>query len=182
MAFRPVFKRERDGRVLVSLERSELDLLSQLASQLRGLLDAPSPDDAAIDRLFPRAYLDPTEEEAEEVWQAIAGSDLLARRIEALRTLVEDVEATGSDESTKRVRFYLDRESEAAWLGVLNDLRLTLGSRLGITEDEEVGGRAQSADTTALAVYDWLTQIQGALVDLALDEMSPEGGAPESEP
>ena len=50
-----------------------------------------------------------------------------------------------------------------AWLGVLNDTRLVLGTRLGVTEEEHVLDPADP-DAGAYALYQWLTMVQGDLV------------------
>ena len=39
--------------------------------------------DAVTQRLFPRAYLDPTEEEAESQWQELVHDDLVEARLDA---------------------------------------------------------------------------------------------------
>ena len=51
-----------------------------------------------------------------------------------------------------------------AWLGVLNDTRLVLGTRLGVTEEEHVLDPADP-DAGAYALYQWLTWVQGDLVE-----------------
>ena len=50
-----------------------------------------------------------------------------------------------------------------AWLGVLNDTRLVLGTRLGVTEEERVLDPADP-EAGAYALYQWLTMVQGDLV------------------
>ena len=55
----------------------------------------------------------------------------------------------------------------SSWRTALNDLRLVLGTRLGVTEEtyiDETGPR-----TPGLTVYVWLTWLQGELVE-ALSE------------
>ncbi len=54
-----------------------------------------------------------------------------------------------------------------AWLGALNDLRLALGTRLGVEEDwAEQLAALDDGDPRALllAVYDWLSWLQETLV------------------
>ena len=53
------------------------------------------------------------------------------------------------------------------WLRALNDVRLALGVRLGITEEyeHELGGLGSDDPRAAyLQVYDWLTYLQETLV------------------
>ena len=53
---------------------------------------------------------------------------------------------------------------EEAALQVINDLRLAIGTRLGVSEDrQEID--PESADAQAWAVYSWLSGMQEALVD-----------------
>lgn len=65
------------------------------------------------------------------------------------------------------VEIALTPDDVAAWLGVLNDLRLVLGTRLEITEDEPDLDPAHP-DAAAYAVYYWLTYLQGELVEQLL--------------
>ena len=53
----------------------------------------------------------------------------------------------------------------AAWLRTTNDLRLALGTRLDITEDTEPPDDVTGEEGQQLAVYYWLTALQGSLVD-----------------
>jgi hypothetical protein len=59
----------------------------------------------------------------------------------------------------------LDREQAGAWLRSSNDLRLALGTRLDITEDTEPPDEIADEEDQQLAVYYWLTALQGSLVD-----------------
>ena len=61
----------------------------------------------------------------------------------------------------------LSRDEAQSWLGTLNDLRLTLGSRLGVQEDnhELLAALAEDDPTfAAFHIYDWLTFLQDTLV------------------
>jgi hypothetical protein len=165
------FERAKDGALVVRLQTEEVDVLRQLAGELTELFQNPEADDAARDRLFPRAYLDPTEEGAEEEWQRLVHPDLVAQRLAALQLLVD----TLPEERTRggKVEARLDGEQEAAWLGVLNDARLALGSRLGVTEEHDLDDISPDDPTfVAWNVYGWLTALQGELVQVLLGDMS----------
>ena len=54
-----------------------------------------------------------------------------------------------------------------AWLGVLNDTRLVLGTRLGVTEDEP-DIDLDAPEARSYAVYYWLTGLQGDLIEMLL--------------
>jgi len=66
-------------------------------------------------------------------------------------------------------RVDVDAEGYDRWLRVLNDLRLTLGTRLDISEDDEhwqiVPDDPRSA---AYLLYGWLTEVQDTVVRIAL--------------
>jgi len=169
------FRRRPDGRLAVELHRAEAELLAHLAEELTELLETPDPADPAIDRLFPRAYLDPTEEEAEQSFSSLVAPDLLRGRLDALRALAATVRPPSgevdADDDTVRV-LELDADQEAQWLSILNDARLALGIRLGVSDDrEEVALEPDDPLLHAHQVYDWLTYLQGELVEVLLDEL-----------
>src|SRR4051794_30503688 len=130
------FDRAKNGQLVVRLQTEEVDVLRQLAGELTELFENPEADDAARDRLFPRAYLDPTEEDSEAEWQRFVHPDLVSQRLASLQLLIE----TLPEEAGRggRVEAHLDDEQEAAWLGVLNDARLALGTRLGVTDEHDL--------------------------------------------
>jgi len=164
------FARRRGGTVDATFERGELELLEGLPEQLRTLYGADD-DDPARARLFPRAYLDPTEEQAEAEWQELVQPGLLEARLDALSTLETTIAAA---EPTKRDRLvvHLSAEEANAWLSVLNDARLALGSRLGVTDDTDLATLDPSdPDAPTLAAYGWLTYLEGELVDTLLGDM-----------
>jgi hypothetical protein len=59
----------------------------------------------------------------------------------------------------------LDDDQARAWLRTTNDLRLALGTRLGVTADTEPPEDPTEEEGSQLAVYYWLTAVQGSLVD-----------------
>ena len=121
--------------------------------------------DPVLERLFPRAYLDPTEEEAEADWQRLVHGDLLDGRRRKLAT----VEGTLAAATPKRSRFELtlNEEQAQAWLAVLNDARLALGTRLEVTEDLDMSGvDPDDPDTAPYAVYWWLGMMEERLLDV----------------
>jgi len=158
------FRRGSGDTLVVSLAPVELELLRGLPDQLQAVLDGPA-DDPARSRLFPRAYLDPTAETEDEQWQELVHPELLRERAEQLTTITASfgrAEAAGEWQEIA-----LEPDDVQAWLGVLNDLRLVLGARLGVTADPR---RVDPEDpqAPAFAVYDWLTGLEADLVDQLL--------------
>jgi hypothetical protein len=120
-----------------------------------------------LERLFPRAYLDPTEEQAESDWQRFVHDDLVVGRRQAVQT----VEHSLADALVRRGRFELSLNDEQAqaWLAVINDARLALGTRLEVTEDMNLSRLdPDDPDTAPYAVYWWLGVLEERLVDVLL--------------
>lgn len=175
----PGFRRNRHGEIWLHMAPDDRALLDALLEQMRVLLapddeSAPGgaapdpladfvgidptavrPADPALARLFPDAYEDP--DEADE-FRRFTQRDLRAQKIRH----VEMAHATLMRANPTR----LSPEEQQAWLGTLNDLRLTLGTRLGVTEDPiDLEGRdAEDPSTSMYLVYDWLTYHQDRLV------------------
>ena len=170
------FLKRRDGVELrlSEAERSVLsDLLGELAdwlqpaepgptqdplSQLVGIPEAADrPADPALLRLFPDAY-DDADDAAD--FRRFTEADLRQQRAERTqrsRATLTRVAGNG------RIPLHADEAQD--WLTTLNDVRLVLGTRLGVTEETE-----QAADLQGQghAVYDWLTWLQATLVEALL--------------
>lgn len=155
------FRAGPDDTLTVSLAEEELGLLRALPEQLRDVFE-DDVDDPARARLFPRAYLDPTAETEEAEWQALVGPSLLRERLDAL----ELISVTLSRAELVRDWWQIDLtpDEAQAWLGVLNDTRLVLGTRLGVTEEERELDPADP-DAGPYALYQWLTWVQGDLIE-----------------
>jgi hypothetical protein len=140
----------RNGGYRLRLGASERDALRSLCRELRELIQ---DQDEAVARLYPAAYRDDPAASAE--FARLVHGELTAGRLEALLT----VEAT-LDAQT------LDQAQLSSWCGALNDLRLVLGERLGVTEDMyESGIDPRDPRAQELALYGWLTWLQGNVVE-----------------
>ena len=175
------WSRARDGQVRLRLAGTEAATILGLVREMREVLDGPA-DDPIMQRLFPRAYLDPTEDQAETTWRALAGPDLLRDRLDRLDRLTAVLEPVALGERTEAIA--LDADAEADWLCVLNDTRLTLGTAIGIRDDDEddrddPGDPDEMDDDDpqrpARYLYQVLTYFQGELVEVLLGSM-PEAG------
>ena len=141
------FRRRGDGTYSVSLSEVDRTLLGDLVVQLRSLLTTASP---ALVRLFPPAYGD--DEERNQGYTALAGSELVERRLGAL----DAVEATLQAEQ-------LTEDELATWMRSVNDIRLVLGTILGVDEDSPPPGPGD--DTAPLyATYEYLGLLLERLV------------------
>ena len=179
MALRPVKRRRRDGRVVITLPAPVAQLLAQVVNELGDVFASP-PAGEVMNRLFPRAYLDPTEEQAEQQWQSLVHDDLVRARLAAVSAMVADLD-TASPTTRDRVEIVLDRDAETRWLTVLNDARLTLGTALGVTEDEPLEFPDDDPRAAGADVYALLSALQGELVEVLLDDL-PETGTDDPAP
>jgi hypothetical protein len=156
--FRPRIARTRHGAYAVHLPAPERELLANLVDQLRELLELTT-DDPSVRRLFPTAYHEDAERDQE--YQQLVRDELLAGRLAALAT----VEATaGADE--------LDEAELTAWLTALNDLRLVLGTRLDVSEDQ-TDIAEDDPDAPAMAVYGYLSVLLGDVLDALAQDLPP---------
>ncbi|GIU97373.1 MAG: hypothetical protein KatS3mg013_1176 [Actinomycetota bacterium] len=158
------FRRDREG-FAVRLERPARALLGALASELAGVLTgATADDDPAVARLFPTAYPDDPARTME--FEHVAGEDLRRDRLERLQIL--------SDSANAR---WLTEDQLLAWMGAINDARLVLGVRLGVTEETDARSFADDPDRArAWATYAYLSALLEAIVE-ALGDPLPERGS-----
>jgi hypothetical protein len=143
-------KRRIDGRIELRLPKAERILLKSLPSQVAELIEAGDPSTV---RIFPPAYPDDPDAEAE--YKSIARSGLLDRHRRALQVIADTADAG-----------LLDPEEAQLWLAALNDMRLVIGTRLGVTEDMGPPPPADDPTAPARAVYDYLTWLQQMLVEV----------------
>jgi hypothetical protein len=107
-----------------------------------------------IQRLYPDGYTD--DDEASREYRELVHSDLQAGRIGRLQACRAELPLGGG-------RMELDDEALDRWLRELNDLRLGLGTRLGVTEEDGLDD-----SQPAVQIYTWLTAVQDMLVMHAL--------------
>ena len=167
-------ERRRGGGATVRFEAVEVAALRDLAGQVGQVLGGGVPEhgtDPIRDRLFPRAYVDPTEDRSEDEFQSVVHEDLVRAKSDAVAALLADLDAT--TDRRDRVTLELDGEALEHWVGALNDVRLTLGVVLGVTEDDDTEAALPDDDPRAagLATYQWLTWIQGSLVEVLMEGM-----------
>jgi uncharacterized protein DUF2017 len=141
------FKRVAGDRVRVRLGHGEVAVLKGLPDQLRAVL-AEGADEPVNQRLFPPAYLDVADVEQDAEYQRLMHDDLVKEKLANLDLVTASL-ARGST-GVRRWTVELSAEEAAAWLGVLNDLRLALGVRLDITDDFD--GEVDPADPRAPAL------------------------------
>lgn len=164
-------RRNRGGPIVLRFEPIEAQTLIEIVAGVRTVLEEGAGDDAVSRRLFPRAYLDPTEEAAETEWQALVQPDLLRTRLDALAAVTGSLQDAPS---TRRgdLEIVLDEVSQGQWLGVINDARLAIGTALDITEETELHDfAADDPRQGQFLLYGALTALEGELVDALLGDL-----------
>ena len=194
------FEAAGDGGAAIALDEVEISILRSLTVQFLELLgpgeqqadaeddplaglftEGPSepPADPALARLFPDAYRDPDAKEPASSTSRAASAEF--------RRFTESELRTGKREHAVAVVRALDALTPAGrggavltltaddcrcWLGALNDLRLTIGTRLEVTDDEDGGGLYELPDEDPrkpmVMAYLWLGALQETLVETLL--------------
>jgi hypothetical protein len=116
------------------------------------------PDDPVLARLLPDAYRDDPEASGE--FRRYTEQGLRSGKAAAARTVLATLPPGGG-------RIRLSEPEAQAWLRALNDVRLALGVRLGVTDDfdEQVADMGPDDPRSAyVGVYQWLAFLQETLV------------------
>ena len=168
-----MFKSGFGGKLTLNLDDAELGVLSQLFEQMVELLEHPESEsgidplakmlnmsgstqisqDPALARLFPAGYSD--DEHASADFRRFTEQDLRGQKLAAIAT----VRGTLNDWTGKSS---ITAEQAQDWLKAINDLRLVLGTRLEINE---VSDRDHDSDEPGMHLYNYLTYLQGTLID-----------------
>ena len=153
--------RARGDELVARFDPAEVGVLGLLLDQLERLLDADEvSDDPVLQRLFPDGHRGDAEIAAD--YRDMTEESLRSGKADDLASVRATLPLGGGE-----VR--LDRDQAGAWLRTTNDVRLALGVRLDITEDTEPPDDPDEDDGQQLAVYYWLTAVQGSLVDALVD-------------
>lgn len=186
------FEATPGGGAAVALDEVEIAILRSLAVQLLELIgpgdepaegedplaalftEGPSepPSDPALARLFPEAYGDDDTElrAASAEFRRFTENDLRTRKRDDALVVVRTLDALtpGGDGAAVLT---LTADECRSWLGSLNDLRLTIGTRLEVSgeDDGEDGSLYRLPDSDPrkpmIMAYLWLGALQETLVE-----------------
>ncbi len=182
------FHARRGGGVVATFEAHEADLLRNLAAQiiellrhesavpeehgdpLESMLDftgpTTAPDDPVLARLFPDAY--EGDEEAAGDFRRFTESELRSGKAAHAGAVIDDLESAGLGDQPEPGTV-LDIEIDAAraldWLKAFTDIRLALGTRLGIEEDTDLDALPEDDPrVVVIEIYQWTSYLQESLV------------------
>ncbi|GLF93485.1 DUF2017 domain-containing protein [Streptomyces yaizuensis] len=183
------------GGAAVALDEVEISILRSLAVQLLELIgpgetpvegadplaalfaEGPSepPSDPALARLFPDAYGGPDAEEADRSlreasaeFRRFTENDLRTHKRDDALAVVRALDALSPGEEGGAVLTLPPGEC-VHWLRALNDLRLTIGTRLEVTDEDESSALYRLPDSDPrkpmVMAYLWLGVLQETLVE-----------------
>jgi hypothetical protein len=132
--------------------------LAALEAMVQGPGADKPPEDPVLARLLPDGYRDDPDAAGE--FRKYTEPALRSAQHQAAQEMLDTLPDAGG-------RIQLTQDQALSWLKALNDVRLALGVRLGVTEEfEEQWGRLKPDDPqwSAFEVYAWLGAVQESLV------------------
>ncbi|MFF2508373.1 DUF2017 domain-containing protein [Streptomyces sp. NPDC058067] len=187
------------GGAAVALDEVEISIIRSLAVQLLELIgpgpggeasddplaelfaEGPSepPSDPVLQRLFPDAYGGPVDEDAtvdqadeqrahSAEFRRFTENDLRAGKREDALAVIRSLDALAAAGEGGAV-LKLTPEESVRWMRALNDLRLAIGTRLDITDEEDTDVLYRLPDEDPrkpmVMAYLWLGGLQETLVE-----------------
>jgi hypothetical protein len=175
--------RKRRKTVVVSFAEHEADILANLLRNLVELLydglpprsaessdplaallesDGPTtpPEDVVLQRLLPDAYKQ--DDLASSEFRRFTERGLREGKVTDAKRVLSALEESGADEIA------LEPDEQLSWLRAINDLRLAIGTRLDIKDEDDYSTweKLPDEDPRRLTydLYDWLGYLQSALL------------------
>ncbi len=189
------FRRRRGGAITATFSRDEATLLANLVAQLVELLrddentrkessgddleelvgafgSTEPPTDPVMVRLLPAGYRE--DDAAAGEFRRFTEAGLRSGKVVAAEEVLGDL---GDPSEADQVSVTLRGEASLVWARCLNDLRLSIGTRLEVTEDDENRFDALDPDDPVRWTYDvyiWLGWLQESLVQAMARDL-PDG-------
>lgn len=177
--------REEDQTwTLLVLVDESFDLLS-LPGRLREVLTSPDFESELGKALFPQAYRrDPL---AEADYQGLMRGELIGKKLECLEQFEKNIQAAetivAESEQVEILHVRLTDEDLSMWLGFLHDLRLLIGTGLGIEDESWMESlEPDSPRLEECVLMERIAHLEGAIIRALRategfgepDELSPE--------
>lgn len=168
--------RSDTGRIVARLAAEEKAALRSLAAQIVDFVAPPAhasadplaamvgidpevepPRDPALRRLLPDGYRD--DPQSAHDFRRYTERSLRETKMAHARAVAASLEQSGE-------KVVLSDADVDSWLGFLNDARLTIGTRVGITDDDDDLSDIDEGDPRFdwVQIYGWLTYLQDALL------------------
>jgi hypothetical protein len=154
----PVDARDAGGSAEPIPDAAELAAMVGMGESA-GLDEPELPDDPVLARLLPDGYRD--DPDAAREFRKFTESSLRSAKVRAAKRLLATLPPNGG-------KIRLSSADAEAWLRSLNDVRLALGVRLGVTEELDGLDEDAAVDDPRFAyilfIYHWLAELQDSLV------------------
>ena len=145
---------DAERRLVIDFDQQEAELLVLLARQLEQFVDDRAEQaDPLVRRLFPEAYRDDPD----------AAAEFRRYTRDALRSYKTSGADALATTLTASPRVELDRLEADRWARSLTDIRLMVGTRIGLEDDD-----SEVPEGLVGEIYHWLTELQGGII-AALD-------------
>jgi hypothetical protein len=142
---------KRDGTIRNKLDPQEVEVLRSALEGLRALVLAG--DEPVAYRLRPPAY--PGDIDRDQEYRDTVADDLLRSRLDGIDRMAASL--------GERV---LDEDDLTAWMVTGNALRLVLGTRLGVTEQDDGRPPDDPDDASVWALYHYLSALLWEVVEV----------------
>lgn len=171
------FKKIATGEISFQVEALEISLLTSMIEQVISLLtpveseenldplakmvgidsSAQKPEDDVLLRLLPDAYK--SDKQASDEFRRFTERSLRELKVTRARFVLENLPEPDQEVFIKSKDF-------ESWLTVINDVRLALGTRVGINDDDQENELTGEEETDhAKDIYAWLTWLQSNLLE-----------------
>lgn len=134
----------KNGEVSVRLDETMRALLNHVSEELREVLLVNDPE--ATRRLYPTAY--PDDDKLNEDYEEMVHDQLLMQRLDG----IDELQATVNDE-------VITIETADAWMNTINQIRLVLGTRLDVGEDDDQRIDEDDPNAQGQVIYQVLSHI-----------------------
>lgn len=149
--------RSKRGGYDLRLPDAEREVLAAVLPELEALVVKGRGGDPTTTRLFPSAYPNDGERDAE--YQQMVGDELVGRRRAALAAMQNTLQSD-----------HLDDDEMDAWMATVNDLRLVIGTRLNVSEQADPVPNPDDPNAGLLSLYGYL----GYLLEMIVEALSEE--------
>ena len=158
-----------DGSLDVKLSSEEAEAIRRVANDI--LDELKDTEDPGLRRLFPPAYKD--DPDRNEEFEVLTRDDLLARKRNAAEAVLKSIDRGKTKRGTWSAR--LDDDVAQAWLALVNDARLILGTRLDVAEDMDHGPLPpDNPKAPQHNLYVYLSALEWALVEAMMVGLPPD--------
>ncbi|MFT5124242.1 MAG: hypothetical protein ACI9TH_001828 [Kiritimatiellia bacterium] len=153
--------RKKGDKIEIAFVKEEIEILQNLPDQLREIIENPDFTRDAARRLFPPGSEDP---EVQLDYMEVAADSIREHKLANLDGFLETLQAPRKHFGLRFVT--LTPEQVDFWIGFLNDMRLMIGTDIGVDsgtwgDDIDWG----EVEDLRIRIYGYLSYLQSALLE-----------------